>query len=197
MYDISSILFALLFALSANIDSFILGLSLGLKNTKTAFGTNMLIGFITMCGTAAALFLGEQALRFLPLSVTQRTGNLILILLGCFYVFQSLRHSKYSAKKESDSSSAHMLPPVLPLPVKTACLHGLALSVNNFGIGIGAGISGLSFLPTVFCSLLFSAAFFSVGNRLGLRWITGTDKRIGDFLCGCILILLGILEWLL
>lgn len=190
---------AILFALSANIDSFILGISLGSKKTKISLTQNLIIGLITFSGTTAALLLGKQTFHILPLSLTRWIGNLLLILLGCYYVFQSFRHSDLfscithsiadtDTNPDTNTLSTHFL------PFREGIFIGLTLSINNFGIGIGAGISGFSLLPTALCSLFFSIIFLSLGNKLGIHWISPASNWPADFLCGIILMILGIYE---
>lgn len=180
----------ILFALSANIDSFILGLSYGIKKTKIPLIESLLIGFITLIGTAAALLLGKQALHVLPLSVTCWAGSFLLVFLGCYYVLKSRR-----TFQESVSIPDTVIPlSSRKLPLREGFFIGMTLSVNNFGIGIGAGISGLSPFPAAFCSLIFSVVFLSLGNKFSMNCNHNIKDWTADLICGIILVVLGVYE---
>lgn len=185
---------ALLFALSANIDSFILGLSLGIRKTRLSILQNLFVSAITLSGTMAALQLGRQAFHIFPLFVTRPLGSLLLIIFGGYYIFRAVKQSVCRDTSKTVLSTDKTPLPIQSLSYKEGLFTGLTLSVNNFAIGISAGISGLSFLPAALCSLIFSFLFLFLGNLLGLNWITRPDTKSADLISGIILILLGIYE---
>ena len=76
------LLSALLFALSANIDSFIIGISCGIRKSKISIPQILLISLITLCGTVAALAAGGELLCLFPLPYAEYTGKFILIIFG-------------------------------------------------------------------------------------------------------------------
>lgn len=75
-----------LFSLSANIDSFIIGISYGIKKTKIRPAQNLLIALVTLCGTAAALLSGTGILTFCSFPGSVYLGNFILLVLGLYYL---------------------------------------------------------------------------------------------------------------
>lgn len=75
-------------------------------------------------------------------------------------------------------------------------LLGIALSANNMGIGIGAGMAGLPLVSTCFFTLLFSVFFLHLGNCLGRLQKLRIEEHFADLLCGLLLIILGICQLL-
>ena len=72
---------------------------------------------------------------------------------------------------------------------------GIALSINNAGMGIGASFAGIHFLLTSLITLVLSFLFLITGNRLGSRLSSLQPlARSGDFLAGFIIVILGIFE---
>ena len=157
---------ALLFALSANIDSFIIGLSCGIRKTKISFPQIFLISLITLCGTIAALAAGGRLLSLFSLPYAEYAGKFILLMFGLYYaakyifmnIFHPIPQSDEAAVSCCLASQAADTPfPCQTLPWKGACIFGLSLSINNLGIGLGASISGLLLIPT---SLISSVIHF-------------------------------------
>lgn len=75
-------------------------------------------------------------------------------------------------------------------------LLGIALSANNMGIGIGAGMAGLPLISTCLFTLLFSVSFLHLGNCLGRLQKLRIEEHFADLLCGLLLIILGICQLL-
>lgn len=75
-------------------------------------------------------------------------------------------------------------------------LLGIALSANNMGIGIGAGMAGLPLVSTCFFTLLFSVFFLHLGNCLGRLQKLRIEEHFADLLCGILLIILGVCQLL-
>lgn len=87
MYDLIPVF---LFSFSANIDSFIIGISYGLRKTKIRPSQNLFIAFITLCGTLGALLFGSGIQKLFTLPFTDSAGSLILLALGVYYLLKFL-----------------------------------------------------------------------------------------------------------
>ena len=81
---------SLLFALSANIDSFIVGMSYGIKKSDISLLKSTIISLVTLIGTIAAILMGTQISQFLPASSTLGIGCALLIGLGLYYILKAL-----------------------------------------------------------------------------------------------------------
>lgn len=184
---------ALLFAFSANIDSLVIGLSYGIKKTRLSLAKTTLISLVTLCGTILALLLGQTIFSVFPGLSTQWLGNLLLIGLGYYYIRKSLRHILIH-KKDAPTLQKQSSEGISKKSISTkACIFlGITLSLNNFGIGIGASISGLTLLPATALSFFISVLFLYIGNVLGRFCISTSKDWLADLISGIILIVLGI-----
>lgn len=79
-----------------------------------------------------------------------------------------------------------------PLTLRELALMGVALSLNNMGIGIGASMTGIPLLSASILTFLFSVCFLFLGNSLGNTKSLGIADQYTDLISGLLLILLGI-----
>ncbi|WP_334104448.1 manganese efflux pump [Muricomes intestini] len=193
---------SLLFAISANIDSFIVGLSYGIKKSNISLLKSTIISLVTLIGTVTAILLGAEISRFLPASSSQAIGCALLIGLGLYYIIKSLytylsmkfkkvevKASEFTSDSKDNSQAEDSL-----LTIKEGLFLGLTLSINNIGMGIGASITGLKLLPTALLSLIISVTFLYAGNVIGKTRVPPISDRTADVLSGLILVGLGIYE---
>lgn len=193
---------SLLFAISANIDSFIVGLSYGIKKSNISLLKSTVISLVTLTGTVAAILMGTEISRFLPASSSQAIGCALLISLGLYYIIKSLctclnlkfkKPEVKSSEFTSDSKGTDQ-PQDSLLTIKEGLFLGLTLSINNVGMGISASITGLKLLPTAILSLAISITFLYAGNVIGKTKIPPISDRAADVLSGLILVGMGIYE---
>lgn len=182
MYIVSS----MLFAFSVNIDAFLIGMSYGIRKIHITFIHNLIISLISFAGTFLSLFLGRQLLTFLPAFLTDSLGSIILFALGIFYIVKSFFRQ---------NNSLHTEDLKLTLPLREVFLVGAALSLNNIGIGIGLGISGILLFPTAVITCLTSALFLLTGNHIGNAAFFHTSSRYADLISGILLLLLGFFNY--
>lgn len=193
---------SLLFALSANIDSFILGMSYGIKKSNIDLIRSTVISLVTLAGTVISILMGTQISHALPASSTQLIGCSLLIGLGLYYILSPfLRHLLRTLRKARVKAKEITVPPTSEATTNTSILTmkeglflGLMLSINNFGMGIGASITGLKLVPTAIISLIVSVAFLYAGNLIGKTKIPHLSDRTADVISGLILVGLGIYE---
>lgn len=195
---------SLLFAISANIDSFIVGMSYGIKKSNIDLLKSTVISLVTLTGTVIAILMGTQISQFLPASSTQAIGCALLIGLGLYYIIKSffsyIREKIKKAEVKSNecgSGTQNNVPAKASLlTMKEGLFLGLALSINNFGMGIGASITGLKLLPTAVMSLVVSVILLYAGNLIGKTKVPHISDQSADFISGLILAALGIYELL-
>lgn len=188
------LLSVILFAISSNLDNLVVGLSYGIKKVHIPFIPSLIIGLLTLAGTAVSMILGRNLLPFLPEGVGRLLGSVIILLIGaygilCFLIKKSRRPEK-SAKTVSNS-----LPPRL-LTIREAFALGIALAVNNAGLGIGASISGLGAFSASAASFLFSMGFLAIGNSAGKQWLSSLIGGYADLIASAVMVVLGIFELL-
>lgn len=193
---------SLLFALSANIDSFIVGMSYGIKKSDIDLLKSTVISLVTLTGTVVAILMGTEISNFLPPSSTQAIGCTLLIGLGLYYVIKSLCSYMKDKLKKTEVKSTELSSGIgvgnakdtTLLTLREGLFLGLALSINNFGMGIGASISGLRLVPTAVLSLIVSVVFLYAGNLIGKTKVPHISDQTADLLSGLILVALGAYE---
>ncbi|MBU3874839.1 manganese efflux pump [Faecalicatena sp. AGMB00832] len=192
---------SLLFALSANIDSFIVGMSYGIKKSDISLLKSTIISLVTLVGTIAAILMGTEISQFLPASCTVGIGCALLIGLGLYYILKALfGFLKNKIRKMEVKTNEHVSAPAdqetktALLTLKEGLFLGLALSINNFGMGIGASITGLRLVPTAVISLVVSVIFLYAGNFIGKTKMPRISDQTADIISGLILVGLGIYE---
>lgn len=193
---------SLLFALSANIDSFIVGMSYGIKKSNIDLLKSTIISLVTLVGTVVSILMGAEISQFLPTSSTQAIGCTLLIGLGLYYILKSFfgyirekfRKAEVKTNELASGSAKNEPTEATLLTMKEGLFLGLALSINNFGMGIGASITGLRLLPTAIMSLIVSVFFLYAGNFIGKTKMPRISDQMADMISGFILIGLGIYE---
>lgn len=202
------ILSALLFALSANIDSFIVGMSYGIRKSRLSFLTGAVISLITFFGTTLSLLLGTVLSSLFPGKTSERLGCTVLFGLGGYYILKAiiqfiLKNFRTEKERQKQTVTGELISTELHTDtekassslhaIKDGILPGLALSTNNFGMGVGASITGLKLLPTALLSLLLSAGLLFLGSAAGEKYFRQISGQAADLLSGLLLVGLGFL----
>lgn len=186
----------LLLSISSNMDNFVVGISYGLKRVHIRFLANLVIALITFTGTVLSMLAGKTLLPVVPAHIAEMFGSLILILIGCFcvtkYFYSKIKRADtyYSAedpKKYDKDNSGN-------IEIFEACTLGLALTINNIGIGIAASISGLSVVETSIVSFFISLMAIYTGNKIGNGWLSKFVGSYAEPISGLIIIILGIYQ---
>jgi putative sporulation protein YtaF len=189
-----------LFAISANIDSFIVGMSYGVKKSNIDLLKCFLISLVTLTGTVAAILMGTEISQFLPPGSSQAIGCALLIGLGLYYILKSIygflcrKFKKPEIKSNELVSTDKGCTEFSLLSIKEGLFLGLTLSINNIGMGIGVSITGLRIVPTAIISLIVSVTFLYAGNFIGKTKVPRISDQTADILSGLILVGLGLYE---
>ncbi|MEW6573366.1 MAG: sporulation membrane protein YtaF [Bacillota bacterium] len=207
----------LLLVFAANLDNLGVGISLGARRIRVPFPSNLLIAVTTSSGTLLTLLAGKWLGSFLSLQHARYAGAMIIIGTGVWVLYGELvRAGKKAATgnlaeeanqmRALDTADQRRITALLTAPpladadcsghidLKEALLLGIALTLNNFAGGFGAGIFGLNPILTAFGVAFFSLLLLWLGIRLGQncisRWLGGCAGPAA----GLLLVLLGILE---
>jgi putative sporulation protein YtaF len=197
----------LLFVVSANIDNLIVCIAYGTKKIKIGFRCNLLIACIIAVGTYLSMLIGLTVVKVLPESLANAAGSMILILIGLWIA----KDFFWKPKKVSDEQTEMNLTncnQILQEPEKADSDHSgtidlkesfflaLALTINNFGLGIGASLTGLNVLATVGCTFLFSLVSIPIGCHMGKKCISTFGEKYVSLVSGLVIILMGVYELL-
>lgn len=193
----------LLFALSANLDNFTVSVTFGIRKIKISFFNNIIIAVISALGTYLSMKFGHVISRFFPLEISNYIGSSILIFIGLFIMKDFFKHDK---KQKNDRTKPNKINSILNKPetadldssgsidMKETALLAAALTLNNFGFGIGSSITGLNIYITVFLTFVFSIISMSIGNIVGKGFMPKTLCKFASLISGLIVVVLGLYE---
>jgi putative sporulation protein YtaF len=194
----------ILFVISASLDNFIVGLSYGVKKIKINLFNNFIIAFLSGAFTLVSMLAGKILTHFIPIRVSIYIGSGLLILLGAYFVFNSIKQKYREYHKKSSCHKIDIYDEFLRHPeiadannsstieLKESIIIGIALSMNNFGLGIGASIIGLNIIVCTLLSFIFSMVFIQSGYQIGDSIISKFIRMYAEPISGLIIIFLGI-----
>ena len=210
----------LFLAISSSIDSLGIGITYGIKNTKITIGAKSILFFISFIISIISIYFGNLLKFIFPDFLIHYLGAFLLILMGLFMCFQSLKKSKrddivknsknlemsdtekiYSffikclgiTIKIIKNPSSSDLDKSNVIDSKEALFLGLALSLDSLCIGIG--FSMLNTFSMIFPVLTscFQLFFSSLGNYCGkkLYSFSKLPDNIWSTISGILLIMIG------
>lgn len=198
------ILSALLFSLSSNLDNLVVGMAYGIKKIKIGIIANFIIAVITCTGTFLAMSAGLYMSKFLPHSLANALGAVVIIILGLYFVVQSIiklvnnnKLKELSLKNITDMieyAEESDLDRSGDISMKESLLIALALTFNNLGTGVVASITGVSIQFTVISTFILSIFTIIFGEALGNHILGRFLGKYAPLFSGILLILLGIIE---
>ena len=168
-------------AISSSIDSLGIGVTYGIKNKKISFWSTIILFIISLLVSFVSVFSGKILLNFLPKYITELIGCFILFCIGFFVIVKAI----------FEFNNSNLIDP------KEAVFLGLALSLDNFGIGISSSLISTSYILFPILISIFQFIFLSLGIIIGKK----VSKFIGfsDFICsilsGILLVLIGFLQF--
>ena len=186
----------ILFSISANIDAFFLGAAYGTKGCRYHIVDNITISFLTSIGTLLSMFLGEWLVSILSISTANTFGCLIIIFLGIWmmmdYFFKKNVPDDLSEKEKKALATGRTKRHSMPIASLIAL--SMALTLNNLGLGFGAGITGLNPYLTSAFTFFFSLFFLTTGMAAGKRFLSDIFGNYAALISGLLLLILGIYE---
>lgn len=171
----------LMFALACNLDTVLLAMGYAAKGVQVGFLHSLIIAGVTTVVTWLSLVLGGAAAGVLPSTLSAMLGGLVLLGIGLWFVLDYLRYLGCPPKGGDPCRSGLW-----------GCISlGAALAVNNAGIGVAAGVSGVSPHWAAVCNFTVTLAALPAGRWLGCRVV---GRLLGEYalpLSGVLLIILG------
>ncbi|MBM7624621.1 sporulation membrane protein YtaF [Sporohalobacter salinus] len=213
----------LLLALAISFDGLVVGITYGLRKIKIPLLSLIIISLTSAISVLVSMLFGQLITNFLSIKITKVLGGSILILVGIWILYQSVRQilidktasSNISVNDNSASDqplfdlkikSLGIVIKILKEPVKAdfdysgiiskkeAVFLGFALALDGFGAGIGAAMTGFSPVFTAIIAGVVILGCLSLGLYLGGKYnLKETDYRIA-LLPGLLLIILGIVK---
>ncbi|WEV07876.1 sporulation membrane protein YtaF [Clostridium perfringens B] len=197
-----SFLSILLFVIAASLDILVVSLSYGLKDIKINFSSTLVIASISALGTFISMILGKFLVDLIPVKLGDIIGGLVLLALGFYSIYSYFKEKKIltSHNSENNSSPTFILenPEVVDkdksgnIDFKESLALSLALALNNFGLGIGASISGLNIAFTTISTFIISLIFISLGFYLSKTIKSKNISKNSNLIAGIIIIILSL-----
>lgn len=181
---ISPFLAALLFAAACNLDTVLLAMGYAAEGVRLSPGRSLLVAALTTLITWLSLALGAGAARVLG-PLTHLLGGLVLAGIGAWFVLDWLRRLG-AAPEGGEPERADSLRGCVALAA--------ALAVNNAGVGVAAGVSGISPALAAGANFLVTLAALPLGRALGERLAGRLLGRYALPLTGALLVALGLWE---
>lgn len=205
---------SMLIAVATGIDSFLVGLSYGIKGIKMRISIVLLMNIVAAAILGLTMLTGRKLFMLVPAFWGKSVGAFILLILGLVFLAQAFIEFKYPADRNLPRIIGSFRIKTLGLVVqilrqpekadlnesgaidaKEALLLGTAVSLDGIAVGFASSLSGLDiFLTPVLC-LVFGFILTLLGLNLG----KASSERMVlvkiKFLPGLLLILLGLLKF--
>ncbi|MFZ5592434.1 MAG: sporulation membrane protein YtaF [Bacillota bacterium] len=83
------------FALALNMDAFTVGIAYGMRRIKLPPASLLIISLMSVAALSISMLAGKLVAKFIPASLTHKIGGIILLLIGCWAIYQY-----YSQKRQ-------------------------------------------------------------------------------------------------
>jgi putative sporulation protein YtaF len=197
-------LYILVIAVVNNLDNVGVRIAYSIRGIKISTAINLWISVITFIISAGAAFSGTLMSELLSKQNAALISMLLLTAIGLWIIFEPLIRKHQARSEASNEGAGKSFWNVLGNPhnadrdgskhidFQEATVLGVALSMNNIGGGMGAGMIGLnSYLVGLF-SAIFSFLALWAGNYIAeffMRWKLGNAATI---VAGMALIAIGV-----
>lgn len=175
----------LLFSAACNLDTVLLAMGYAAKGVRLSPSQSLVIAAITTLVTWLSLALGDVAALVLKEELAAMLGGLVLLGIGLWFVLDWLRRPEGGTAGGEGAKAAGLW----------GCVSlAAALAVNNAGIGVAAGVSGISPAWAAVGNFLVTLAALPLGRYLGDRLAGRVLGKYALPLSGALLVVLGAWE---
>jgi len=193
-------------ALASSLDSLGVGVAYGLSGTRVRFTAHVSICIVMLAITWGSVAVGNHISRYLPDQVTHIGSALIFAGIGLWTLLPMLRSKPHPSSDPSIADSESRLTPaaVLETPFRAdtdrsrdidwreGILLGVALSLNNIGGGISAGLIHIGAAEMALLSVFFNVVCLTGGHLLGVRLRASRVSDYAQAVSGVLLIAVGL-----
>ena len=197
-------IYTIFIALANNLDNISVRIAYSIRGVKISVLKNLWISIITFFISSFAAFGGTIISKFLNNRISSILSMLLLMTIGLWIILEPYFKKEHHYEIKTNTSEEKTLYNVLKEPetadvdnskhidYKEATFLGIALSINNIGGGLSAGMIGLNSFFVGFFSAIISFLALWAGNYITEffnKWNLGKKATI---LAGVLLILIGI-----
>ncbi|WP_026487170.1 sporulation membrane protein YtaF [Caldanaerobius polysaccharolyticus] len=193
-----------LFAISSNVDNLIVGVAMGVKKLKISILGNLIIAFVSFAGTYLSMALGGILTSSLSRDLSSYIGGMFLIGAGTWSLISCSRKNGQSANYSISlpSYNDYMENPEKAdinqsgfIDAKESFILGLALALNNVGVGLGAGMSRFDAFLTSAFTFVLSIISFLTGFHIGKKILPKSLKKHAQYISGWIIVAMGVFQF--
>ena len=198
-------LYTFFIALTNNLDNIGARVAYSIRGVKISLLINLWISVITFVISFFAAFSGKILSGLISRQLTSIIAMLLLSAIGLWMIFEPrVNKNRNSAgepvKEKKGKDPCHVL--LNPrnadmddskhIDFKEATLLGIALSINNIGGGMSAGLIGLNSFWVGLLSALLSFIALWAGNYISEFFIKWRISSKATFAAGLLLIVIGV-----
>ncbi len=175
----------LILAISSSIDSLGIGITYGLKKIEFKRWTRLILFCVSILITILSLIFGNILKNIFSESFFKLIGTVILVLMGLLIVLKTDFDDKTFDLDNSND-----------IDIKESLILGIALSLDNFCIGIGAISLEINMFIFALAIAFLQFVFLSIGNFLGIHLLSfnKVPQSIWTKISGILLILIGLFK---
>lgn len=195
------LLLAFVIALTNNFDNIGARIAYSIRGISISPPVNLWISVITFIISSLAAYSGQAASGVVGTRLSAAVAMVLLTAIGLWMIFEPhiKKRSENRSKSNSQNIGAILLAPENAdrdnskhIDFKEATLLGIALSLNNVGGGLSAGILGVDALLVGFLSAVLSFLALWAGNYVSAFFIRMNMAQKATTVAGLILIAIGI-----
>ncbi|HZK57671.1 MAG TPA: sporulation membrane protein YtaF [Clostridia bacterium] len=197
----------LLLVFTLSLDAFVASVAYGTNEIKIPFISTVIVNITCSSLLAFSLFLGSMVKKIVPESITLLASFLILMLLGIFYLFQSIIKNRIAKTPTSNGGVKLKISDLIisiyvdetnadfnkskDLGPKESLYLAIALSLDSLAIGFSSSLAGINYIQVIFLSLLYGIVAVQLGLLIGRKLVEKSNINI-SWLSGAILMVLAI-----
>ncbi len=207
--------YAFLIALATSIDSFIIGISYGIRKIKIRMHIILQISLISVAVIGTSMLLGHGALYFVPEVWGRLISSSIIFLLGLIFFIQAFIKYKFPVDETGKRFIGRVkidcfgiIIEILRQPEKAdfdnsntidareAIFLGTAISLDGGAVGFASAMSGINIPLTLLCCFILNILCIVTGLSLGKLYSHHHIQERASLLPGVILMIFGLLKLL-
>ncbi len=200
-----------LLVLALSLDAFVASLAYGANKIKMPFTSIIIINLVCAAFLTLSIFFGTLVKKIFPQNIATIISFTILILLGVYYLFESIVKSYLQKKLDLDKKVKFKLFNIWfvveiyideikadldnskKLSSKEALYLASALSLDSLAIGFGSSLGNINYIHVILLSLFFDIIAIWSGLFIGKN-LAEKSKINLSWLAGIILIILAFLK---
>lgn len=195
-------------SLAANLDNLSISLAYGIKKVRIPLLSNIVISSASGIITLITCIFGYYLRGVIPDHLCNIIGGCLISIMGIWTIIEF-----FLGKKKEKSSSFFINSDnhgdylnILQHPreadmdfsgdisIKESVILGIALALNCFATGLGAGMTGLNAFAIAMLTIIFSFVSIYLGLKIGRKCAASWLGDKASIIAGLLLIVMGLYE---